>query len=224
MSVSDDLIPVLKKLRLSGVLNTLDLRTSEAVDQNLSHAEFLFRVCSDEVQRRDSKQLDLRMRRASFESTQRIDDFDWSFNPGIPKAKIIDLAACHFIERREAAILIGPAGVGKSHIAQAIGERACRCGHSVCYVSAHKMLAQLRASRADQTYDRKMLRFTSPDLLIIDDLGPDGPRPFDPVVVRPMSEITATLGQVLVDRAAFPAFDAIVGPQQRLVPVDRDAV
>ena len=56
------------------------------------------------------------------------------------------------------------------------------------------------------------------------DLGPDGPRPFDPVVVRPMSEITATLGQVLVDRAAFPAFDAIVGPQQRLVPVDRDAV
>mgnify|MGYP005707219361 FL=1 len=111
------------------------------------------------------------MRRASFESTQRIDDFDWSFNPGIPKAKIIDLAACHFIERREAAILIGPAGVGKSHIAQAIGERACRCGHSVCYVSAHKMLAQLRASRADQTYDRKMLRFTSPDLLIIDDLG-----------------------------------------------------
>ena len=66
MSVSDDLIPVLKKLRLSGVLNTLDLRTSEAVDQNLSHAEFLFRVCSDEVQRRDSKHLDLRMRRASF--------------------------------------------------------------------------------------------------------------------------------------------------------------
>lgn len=171
MAISNELVPVLKKLRLSGVLQTLDLRMREAVDANLSHTEFLFRLCSDEIERRESKQLDLRMRRASFENAKRLEDFEWAFNPQIPKAKIIDLATCHFVGKRENVLLIGPTGVGKSHIAQALGERACRAGHSVCYVSAHRMLSQLRAARADQSYDKRMLRFTSPDVLIVDDLG-----------------------------------------------------
>jgi DNA replication protein DnaC len=171
MAISDDLVPILKKLRLSGVLQTLDLRTKEAVDSSLSHTEFLFRLCSDEVERRDSKQLEMRMRRANFECTKRLEDFEWSFNPEIPKAKIVDLATGNFVQKQENAILIGPAGTGKSHIAQAIGERACRAGHSVCYVTAHRMLLQLRAARADQSHDKRLLRFTGPDLLIVDDMG-----------------------------------------------------
>jgi len=171
MGLTDDLIPILKKLRLSGVLQTLDLRLKEAVDSSLSNTEFLFRLCSDEVERRENKQLDLRMRRASFDSTKRLEDFEWSFNPHIPKAKVIDLATCHFVDKHENALLIGPTGVGKSHIAQAIGERACRAGHSVHYVQAHRMLSQLRAARADQGLEKRMLRFTAPDVLIVDDLG-----------------------------------------------------
>ncbi len=171
MSVSDDLVPILKKLRLSGVLQTLDLRTNEAVDASLSHSEFLFRLCSDEVERRESKQLELRMRRAAFDGLKRLEDFQWAFNAQIPKAKIVDLATCNFVERKENIVLTGPTGVGKSHIAQAIGERACRMGHSVFYTSAHRMLSDLRAARADQTYDKKMLRVTSPGVLVIDDLG-----------------------------------------------------
>jgi DNA replication protein DnaC len=171
MAITDDLIPVLKKLRLSGVLGTLDLRTKEAVDGDLSHSEFLFRLCTDEVERREAKQLEMRMRRAAFESTKRLEDFEWSFNPQVPKAKIIDLATCHFVEKSENALIIGPTGVGKSHIGQALGERACRSGYSTLYVSAHRMLSQLRASRADQSYDKKLLRFTAPDLLVVDDLG-----------------------------------------------------
>ena len=171
MAITDDLVPVLKKLRLSGVLRTLDLRIKEAVDSDLSHTEFLFRLCADEIERREAKQLDLRMRRAAFENTKRLEDFEWSFNPQIPKAKIVELATCNFVDKRENLLLIGPTGVGKSHIAQAIGERACRAGHSVCYVSAHRMLSQLRAARADQSLDKRMLRFTAPDVLIVDDLG-----------------------------------------------------
>lgn len=171
MTVFDELVPVLKKLRLSGVLQTLDLRAKEAVDDNLTHVDFLLRLCTDEIERREAKQLEMRLRRASFESTKRLDDFDWSFNPEIPKTKIVDLAATHFVQKDENVLLIGPTGVGKSHLAQAIGERACRAGHSVCYSSAHRMLSQLRAARADQTYDKKLLRFTGPDLLIVDDLG-----------------------------------------------------
>lgn len=171
MAVTDELVPVLKKLRLSGVLQTLDLRTKEAVEADLSHSEFLFRLCTDEVERRDAKQLDVRLRRASFETTKRLEDFEWSFNPTIPKTRIIDLATCAFVRKQENVLLVGPAGVGKSHVAQALGERACRAGHSVLYERAHHMLGKLRASRADQSYDKRLLRYTSPDVLIVDDLG-----------------------------------------------------
>ena len=171
MHPTDELIPILKKLRLSGVLQTLDVRTRQAAEDDLSHPEFLLRLLSDEVERRDAKQLDLRLRRAAFEHSKSLEDFDFSFNPKIPKARIIDLATCGFIDKRENVCLVGQTGVGKSHIAQALGHRACVAGHTVVYTSAHHMLTQLRAARADGSHDRKMLRFTTPALLIIDDLG-----------------------------------------------------
>jgi len=164
-------VPLLKKLRLSGVLQTLDVRTKQAVDDDLSHSEFLYRLLNDEVERRDAKQLDQRIRRASFEHGKTIEDFDFHFNPQVPKAKVLELATCAFVERRENVLLVGHSGVGKSHLAQALGHRACRAGCSVLNVSAHEMLIQLRASRADATYERRMLRFTTPDVLIVDDLG-----------------------------------------------------
>lgn len=171
MSAHDDLHRLLKKLRLSGVLQTLELRTRQAVDDSVGHGEFLYRLLSDEVERRDGRQLDQRLRRASFESDRTLEDFDFLFNPGVPKSKIIDLATCAFVERHENVLLIGPTGTGKSHIAQALGHRACRAGHAVLYVAAQDLLKQLRAARADGSYDRRLLRFTTPDLLIVDDLG-----------------------------------------------------
>ena len=171
MSIQEDLIPVLKKLRLSGLLQSLDVRRAQAIDENQSLSEFLYYLLHDEVERRDGKQLDLRTRRAGFEGTKTLEDFDFSFNTAIPRAELLELGTCAWIQRRENVVLIGPAGVGKSHLAQALGGRACRLGHSVLYTSAHDMLVQLRAARADETVERKLLRYTAPDLLIIDDLG-----------------------------------------------------
>jgi DNA replication protein DnaC len=171
MSVRDDLVPVLKKLRLSGVLQSFELRLAQATDDDLSHTEFLYRVLNDEIERRDAKQLDMRVRRAAFETTKSIEDFDFTFNAQIPKAKVLELATCAFVDRKENVLLVGPTGVGKSHLGQALGHRACRCGHTVVYVSARRMLTQLRAARADDSLERKMLRLTTPDLLIVDDLG-----------------------------------------------------
>jgi DNA replication protein DnaC len=171
MSPTDDLVPILKKLRLSGVLQTLELRTRQAVEDDLAHPEYLYRVLLDEVERRDQKQLDMRLRRAAFEAHKTVEDFDFTFNPAVPKAKVIDLATCAFVKRKEVVMLLGQAGVGKSHIAQAIGHRACMQGHTVLYTSASTMLTVMRAARADQSYDRKLLRYTTPELLIVDDVG-----------------------------------------------------
>lgn len=171
MSRTEDLARILKKLRLSGVLATLELRIRQMAEENLDTEEFLYRLLNDEAERRDARQLDLRVRRASFEQTQTLEAFDFQFNPSIPRTRIIELAAGHYLARHETVCLIGPTGVGKSHIAQALGHRACREGHTVLFVSASQMLTELRAARADHSLARKMLRFTVPDLLIIDDLG-----------------------------------------------------
>jgi DNA replication protein DnaC len=171
MSPIDELVPLLKKLRLSGILHTLELRTQQAVDDNLAHSEFLLRLLTDEVERRDSKMLEQRIRRAKFDHRKTLEDFDFHFNPNIPRAKVIDLATCGFITRRQNVLLLGPSGVGKSHIAQALGQRACLVGHKVLYTASRDMFKLLRAARGDGTHERCLLRFTGPDLLIIDDLG-----------------------------------------------------
>lgn len=171
MSPIDELVPVLKKLRLSGVLHSIDLRVAEAADDDLAPVEFLLRVLNDEVERREGKMLQQRLRKACFEHAKTIEDFDFRFNPAVPKSKVIDLATCGFVEHRRNVLLAGKSGVGKSHIAQAIGHRACLRGFKVLYVPAHDMLKQLRSARGDGTHERKLLRFTTPELLIVDDLG-----------------------------------------------------
>jgi DNA replication protein DnaC len=146
MNVNDELVPVLKRLRLSGILQSLELRTRQAAEDKLSFSEFLYRILTDEVERRESKQLKMRMRRASFEQHKTLEEFQFSFNPKLPKEKILELATCQFVHRHENVALLGPSGVGKSHIAQALGQRACLAGFDVQYVIASQMFKSLRAA------------------------------------------------------------------------------
>jgi DNA replication protein DnaC len=106
VSTIDELVPLLKKLRLSGILQSLELRLKQAREDNLPYEEFLFRLLSDEVERRDGKQLEQRVRRANFEHGKTLEDFDFHFNPNVPKAKVIDLATCGFIEQRQNALSV----------------------------------------------------------------------------------------------------------------------
>ena len=167
MSPIDELSPVLKKLRLSGVLQSLELRVRQTVEDDVHPAEFLLRVLNDEVERREGKQLDQRLRRAAFEANKTFENFDFLFNPKVPKAKIIDLATCGYIARKENVLFVGHSGVGKSHLAQALGHRGCLAGYEVLYMPAHQLLASMRAARADGSYDRRLARLAAVDLLII---------------------------------------------------------
>lgn len=107
MSPIDELSPVLKKLRLSGVLQSLELRVRQTVEDDVHPAEFLLRVLNDEVERREGKQLEQRLRRAAFEANKTFENFDFLFNPKVPKAKIIDLATCGYIARKENVLFVG---------------------------------------------------------------------------------------------------------------------
>ncbi len=171
MELRPQLTPHLKSLRLSGILSTLEMRNHQAIDEKLSYVDFLGRLLEDEVERRAQKQLALRLRRGAFQPDKILESFDFAFNPQINRQKILDLATCTFIERKENALICGPTGVGKSHLAQALGHEACRRGYDTLFVSTHKMLAHLNGGRADGTYDRRLATYLRPDLLILDDFG-----------------------------------------------------
>jgi DNA replication protein DnaC len=171
MTLTHQLVPKLKSLRLSGILETLELRNRQAVEEQLSFVEFLQRLLEDEVERRAQKQLTLRLRRASFDLEKTLEGFDFGFNPSIPRQQVFDLATARFVERHENVLIQGPAGVGKSHLAQALGHEACRRGFDVLFTSASRLLAHLHGGRADGTYERRLASYLRPDLLILDDFG-----------------------------------------------------
>ena len=156
MAITHQLAPQLKQLRLSGILDTLDVRQQQAVAGQWSYAEFLERLLQDEVERRAQKQLDLRVRRAGLNTQKTLDTFDFSFNPAINRQQILQLAASDYIRRHHNILLCGPSGVGKSHLAAGLAHSACQQGFNVLVVNAHKLLQHLNGGRADNTFDRRL--------------------------------------------------------------------
>ena len=171
MELTHQLIPYLKQLRLSGILDTLDVRNRQAIDGQWSYIAFLARLLEDEVERRGQKQLALRLRRATVNSTKTLESFDFAFNPSIKRQQVLQLASCDYIRRKHNVLVCGPSGVGKSHLAQALAHEACRQGFDVLFVNTHKMLQHIHGGRADGTWERRQQLYLRPDLLILDDFG-----------------------------------------------------
>lgn len=177
MELKSQLVPKLKSLRLSGILETLEVRNREAIEEKCTYVEFLLKLLQDEVERRNQKQLSLRLRRSSLDPSKTLEAFDFSFNPNLNRQQIYDLATCAYVERAEPLFLCGPAGVGKSHLAQALGHEAARRGYDVLFTRTSQMLAHLHGGRADGTYERRLGSYQRPDVLILDDFGLKPMRP-----------------------------------------------
>jgi DNA replication protein DnaC len=171
MTMHDRLQSMLRGLRLSGLAQTLDVRLAEAAGHQLSHAEFLELILQDELTVRDERQINRRIKAAAFRELKPLDEFDWSFNPSLPRKQVFDLATCRFVRERRDVLVIGPPGTGKSYVAQAVGWQAIKLGFVVLYRSIFDVVRDFLHENALGDEDRQLARYLKPDLLIVDDMG-----------------------------------------------------
>jgi DNA replication protein DnaC len=161
----------LKQLRLSGLLESLEIRLQEAAGHGLSHCEFLELILQDELVVRDNRKIERRFKVAEFRERKSLEDFDWSFNPSIPRKQIYDLASCRFLREGRDVLWLGPPGVGKSFMVQAIGYQAIKAGFTVYYRSIFDLVRDFLHDEVLGQENKVLARYLKPELLIIDDMG-----------------------------------------------------
>jgi len=171
MGIPNELKQTLKCLRLSGLLSTLPERVAYAKGTKLSYTEFLELLLGDEIQRRQDTTVERRLKSAAVDIDQTFERFDWDAAITVDREKLRDLLSLEFIGRKENILICGPVGVGKTFIANALAHSACRRGHKVLMLRASTMFKRLLQSRADNSYERELIKLIGPDLLIIDDFG-----------------------------------------------------
>jgi len=165
------LLPKLRQLRLSGMVHTLDVRAAQAIERQLSPTEFLALLLDDELERRSQTRLARHLAQSGCDSQKTLADFNFSAAPGINRTLIQDLATCTFVSRHENVLLCGPTGVGKSHLANALGIEALKRDLRVLSRSLHHLLKSLHGARASGTQPRLMAKVLKADVLILDDFG-----------------------------------------------------
>jgi DNA replication protein DnaC len=169
--MNEALLSALRKLRLSGLAQTLEVRLQEAASHSLSHAEFLELIVQDELSVRNERLVDRRVKAAGFRELKPLTDFDWSFNPSVKKKQVFDLACCRFIRERRDVLWMGPPGVGKSFLVQALAYEAIKQGFVVLYRSIFDVVRDFLHDEAAGGEERVLAKYLKPDLLIVDDMG-----------------------------------------------------
>jgi DNA replication protein DnaC len=161
----------LKQLRLSGLLQTLPVRLQEAAANRLSHSDFLELILQDELAVRQERVLKRLTKAADFRHLKTLEEFDWQFNPTINRKPIYELATGAFIRKATDVFFVGPPGVGKTHLAQAIGYEAIKMDFHVLYRSIFDLVNDFLKDEAFSQMERTVRKYLKPDLVIIDDMG-----------------------------------------------------
>jgi len=167
-----ELDTALRKLRLSGMAATLEVRLLQAQTERMPPIDLVSVLVTDELTRRADRLVERRVKQAGFHDPDKtLDAFDFTFNPKMDRALVFELAAGRFISRREDALFLGPPGTGKSHLAQAIGRSAILQGYRVAYREAHALIEELAEATLAGARKERMTDLAAVPLLIIDDLG-----------------------------------------------------
>lgn len=161
----------LRQLRLSGMREAITARVEEARTRSLDPLELVQLLLDDEVLRRENEGVARRIGRARFEEVCDLRDFDFSYNPEIPKAQLWELASGRYVDEHAVVLLCGPTGVGKTFVAQALGVAACRQERRVLFQKTSALLTDLAGGRGDGSWQGRLRRYLAPDLLILDDFG-----------------------------------------------------
>lgn len=169
--MSHPLLPKLKQLRLGGMAESLEERSALAVERKMTGLEFLALLLDDELDRRAQRRQALREKEAGFETPRYLSQFDFAAVPALDRGVVLEMATCAFIGAHANWLIHGPTGVGKSHLAAAMGHEAIKRGYRALACSTHRLLADLFAARADGSHLRRMQKICSVDLLILDDFG-----------------------------------------------------
>jgi DNA replication protein DnaC len=165
------LLPKLRQLKLGGMLHTLDLRAEQAKAENLAPLEFFALLLDDELERREQQRLAHRLALSGCHAHKSLASFDFAAAPSVSRAFMSDLAACAFIARHENVLICGPTGVGKTHLANALGFAALKRGLRVLARPMFRLLSDLNSARANGSFQRHLNVILHCDLLIIDDFG-----------------------------------------------------
>jgi DNA replication protein DnaC len=169
--VGTDLVRLLKALKLGALADTLPDRAALARQHKLSHIGFLEVLLADEVNRRESRSATLRASKAGLDPAMAFDAWNTLEDLVYDRTLLGDLTSLRFLDAHQSAIVLGPVGVGKTHLATALGHMAIRRRHSVLFARSDKLFTRLRAARLDNTVDAEIRRLTAIDVLIIDDFA-----------------------------------------------------
>ncbi|WP_276572130.1 ATP-binding protein [Crassaminicella indica] len=138
---------------------------------DLSYIEFFELLINDEILNRQNNSNKNRIRKAKFPQHKTLEEYNFNYQPTINKRFVYNLSTCEFVRKKENIALIGPPGTGKTHLAIALGLKAITQGYKVVFTTVNEMLEELYMSRADNSFRQKLRYYTSPDLLILDELG-----------------------------------------------------